>query len=448
MRIVVLGAGTVGTSIADLLGRHRHSITVVDVDAAKTRQLNQELDVRAITGSASASSILFQAEVSGADLCLAVTGIDEVNLIAASLAKAMGANRSIARVFSSVYQDMSTFDYQRHFNIDRLLSLERLAALEFARGIRNPGSLTVENMAGGELEVEEWVVDPATLAVGKQLRSLKLPAGVRIGCIIRDGKTRIAGAADEVQAGDRVTAIGRRGDVDKIRRTFQKQQIEKKIVVIAGGGETGTHLARLLLGRRTAIVMIEENADQAEYLSRTLDGVTVVHADATRRAVLEEERVGNADVFVATMGDDEENIMAGVEASEVGAKSIMALVGRPDYASVVGKLGIDLAVSPREVMAKQVLSYLNLGPVVTRSHILDSTVSVLELEVSPNTPATEYVLADLQLPTQSLIASVSRDLYVHVPGADDRLKAGDRVIALVEDAQLDPLVSVFKSNAS
>ena len=129
---------------------------------------------------------------------------------------------------------------------------------------------------------------------------------------------------------------------DKVRRMFQRTQIEKKIVVIAGGGETGTHLSRLLAGRRTAVVLIEESANRAEELARTLTDVTVVHADATRRAVLEEERVGNADVFVACMGDDEENIMAGVEAREVGAKSVMALIGRPDYASVVGKLGIGL----------------------------------------------------------------------------------------------------------
>ncbi len=444
MRIVVLGAGTVGTSIADILGRHRHSITVVDVDAAKTRQLNQELDVRAITGSAAASSVLFQAGVIGADLCLAVTGSDEVNLVAASLSKAMGANRSIARVFSSVYQDLSTFDYQHHFNIDQLLSLERLAAVEFARSIRNPGSLTIENMAGGELEVQEWSVQPAARAAGTQLKSLQLPKGVRIVCIIRGDKTWIAGADDQLQVGDRVTAIGRRGDVEKVRGLFEKKLIEKKTVIIAGGGETGSHLARLLAGRRTSVVLIEEDEEQAENLARTLESVTVVHADATSRAVLEEERVGSADVFVACMGDDEENIMAGVEAKEVGATSIMALIGRPDYASVVGKLGIDLAVSPREVIAKQVLSYLNRGAVVTRSSIVGSTISVLELDVPDGAAATEHVLAELRLPPQCLIAAVIRSQHVGVPGANDRLKAGERVIVLVEDQQSDALLSLFK----
>ena len=139
MRILTLGGGTVGTWIADLLCRNRHSVTVVDIDPIHTRRINDELDVRAITGSASQSSVLFQAGVMSADLCLAVTGDDEVNLVGASMAKAMGARRSIARVYAPVFRDLSTFDYQRHFGIDRLLSLEHLSATELARNIRNPG---------------------------------------------------------------------------------------------------------------------------------------------------------------------------------------------------------------------------------------------------------------------------------------------------------------------
>ena len=181
MQIVVLGAGTVGTSIANMLCQHRHSVTVVDQDPARTRRVNEELDVRAVTGSAAQSSVLFQAQVLGADLCLAVTGIDEVNMIAASMAKAMGARRSVARVYAPVFRDLSTFDYQRHFQIDRLLSIEHLSAMELAREIRHPGAVAVENFARGELEMQELVVDDGTGAVDVPLKELKLPSGVRIG---------------------------------------------------------------------------------------------------------------------------------------------------------------------------------------------------------------------------------------------------------------------------
>jgi trk system potassium uptake protein TrkA len=446
MRIVVLGAGTVGSSIADLLCRYRHSVTVVDSSMEKTRRVNEMLDVGVVTGSAAESTTLFQAGVSGSDICLAVTGVDEVNLVAGSLAKAMGAHRTMARVFAPVYRDLSTFDYQRHFKIDRLLSLEHLAALEFARGIRNPGSLAVETLARGELEVQEWEVQPSTRSVGVALKDFDLPKGVRVGSIVRDGKTWIATADDVFQVGDRVTVIGRRGDIDELRGAFQKKNTEKKMVVIAGGGETGYNLARILEGKRFAVLLMELDPARCQFLANHLKYATVVQADATRRVTLEEERVTAADVFVACIGDDEDNIMAGVEARDIGAKSVMALINRPDYANIVGKLGIDLAVSPREVMAKQVHSFLNTGSIISRTQLAGGVIAVLELEVYAGAPVTEHVLANLRLPRQCLIAAVTREDFVKVPGADDRLKPGDTVVTLVQDSAIDEMLPLFAAN--
>lgn len=444
MRILTLGGGTVGTWIADLLCRNRHSVTVVDIDPVHTRRINDELDVRALTGSASQSTILFQAGVMTADLCLAVTGDDEVNIVGASLAKAMGARRSIARVYAPVFRDLSTFDYQRHFGIDRLLSLEHLSATELARNIRNPGSVIVENFARGELEVQEVIVRSKTSAVEVPLKTLGLPAAVRIGSIYRGGSMWIAGAEDRIQLNDRITLIGRREDIDEVKDLFDRGDVAKKRVVIAGGGETGYHLARTLEGERFSIMLMDESRERCEFLSSNLQRATVVQADATRRSVLEEERVGNADVFVACTGDDENNIMAGVEAREIGAKQIMGIVGRPDYASVVGKLGIDVAVSERDVMAKQVLGFLNTGAVVSRTMLPGGKIGVYEIEVTPGCAATERSLANLKLPPQCLIAAVLREQYVRVPGADDRLEPGDTVVALIEDSAADAALRFFK----
>ncbi len=447
MRIVVLGAGTVGTSIADLLCRNRHIVTVVDKNPDTTRRLNEELDVRAVTGSACEASVMFQADVLGSDICLAVTGFDEVNLVAASLAKAMGARRTMARIFAPVFHDKSTFDYQRHFDIDRLLSLEHLSAIEFARAIRNPSALAIENLAHRELEMHEFEVQNSSKIAGVLLKDLKLSTGIRVGSIDRDGTTWIAGADDQLQCGDRITVIGTREQMDEVSRYIHKKQPPKKTIVIAGGGETGYHLARAIEGFRFATVVLEMSHDRCEFLANKLKHHTVVEADATRRAVLEEERVSQADVFVACFGDDEDNIMACVEAREIGAKRVMSIVDRPDYANVVGKLGIDLAVSPREVMAKQVLGFLNKGAIISRAPIAGSDISVLELQVEEGAPITEHVLANLQLPSQCLIAAVSREDYVRVPGADDRLRAGDTVVALVDRAAETKMLPLFDGPA-
>ena len=159
--------------------------------------------------------------------------------------------------------------------------------------------------------------------------------------------------------------------------------------------------------------------------------------------MLEEERVGRADIFAACTGDDESNIMACVEAKELGTDYIMAIVQRPDYAHVVGKLGIDLAVSPRDVMAKQVLSYLNLGPTVSRTMLPGDRIGVYELEVNEGVAATQSALSELKLPAGCLVVAMMRHEHVRVPGADDRLEPGDRAIALVDLSVSDAVLALF-----
>jgi trk system potassium uptake protein TrkA len=443
MNVVILGMGTVGRSITELLAQHGHDVTVVDNDAAVIRQVEESLDVRAVLGSAADASLLFQVGVQAAHLCLAVTNVDEINLVAASVAKAMGAQRSIARVFSPAYREYSTFDYQRHFGIDRLLSLEHLTALELATVIRNPGSVAVENFARGLIEMQEIVVEPEAKAVGVALRDMHFPPGVRVGSITHGSQTAVAGPDDEVEAGDSVTLIGTRGDVDRVKRHFEHRTPSRQHVVIAGGGEIGYSLARILEGRRHSVTIVETDAQRCEVLANRLEGATILSGDATQLSLLEEERVGSADVFVATMGDDEDNIMAAVEAHELGTAKSMAVIRRPDYARVIEKLGIDHTVSPRLVMARQVLSYLTEGPVLSRTSF--SGTDVLELEVQPGAPATRHTLRDLPLPKQALVAAIMREDYVRVPGADDGFSAGDMVVLLVQKDSMRDAVVVFAS---
>lgn len=447
MRIVVLGAGTVGQSVAAMLCRGRHGVTVIDTDADQVRHVNETLDVRAIAGSASQSSVLFQAGVSSVDLCLAVTGDDEVNLVSASMAKAMGARRAVARVYAPVFRDLSTFDYQRHFGIDRLLSLEHLTAMELARAIRHPGSVVVENLARGEIEVSEVTVAERSRYVDKSLPELGLPKGVLIGSLSRDGQAHIAGAGDTVRAGDRLTVIGARQNVEEVKTALRGDRGGKTSVVIMGGGETGLHLARILESQRFAVSLLEIDRNRCEFLATMLDDTTVVNCDGTRRAVLEEERVSDASVFVACTGDDEDNIMAAVEARDLGANTVLSIVGRPDYAHVVGKLGIDFAVSPRQAMAKQIMGYLTTGSVISRTPLGEGDIVALEIDVQPESQATRSVIADFRVPRQCLIAAVTRDDYAFVPSAKDRIRAGDTVVVLVRDQDAAAVSPLFDQEA-
>ncbi len=295
--------------------------------------------------------------------------------------------------------------------------------------------------------MQEVAITDETSAVGVPLKDLAFPKGVRIASIYHDGRLSIAGAEDTIAVGDRISLIGSREDIDDVKGLFEMEPPQKIGVVIAGGGETGYHLALVLEGRRCGVVLMDNDRERCEFLAAHLKHTTVVNADAQHRASLEEERVGSADVFVACTGDDEDNIMACVEARELGAKMILAIVSRPDYANVVGKLGIDQAVSPREVVARQVLGFLNTGPVVSRMPLLSGGgIDILEIDVVDGAPAAERVLANVDFPSRCLIAAVIHENYVKVPGADDRLCPGDTVVAFVEDAMVENTVSLFNAN--
>lgn len=443
MNIVILGAGRVGSSIADMLCRMEHSVTIVDTDPKMVARINEELDVRAIVGSAAQSSVLFQAGISGADVCMAMTGRDEINIVAASLAKSMGARRSVARVYAPVFRDLSTFDYQRHFGIDRMLSLEHLTAMELARGIREPGSVVVEQFARGGLEVQEMVVGSEGKVTRSKVRDLGLSPNVRLGTIQRENRMWIASADDQLQIGDKVTVFSRPEDIKPVKALFKTRTGGTKRVVIVGGGETGLHLARTLEREGFKVMIIEREAERCQLLANLLESTSVIHATATDPENLEEQRVGNADVFVACTGDDEDNLMLGVKANDLGAKQVMAVIGRADYASVTERLGIDVAVSSRDVMARQILSYLNEGVVISRAKMPGGLINVIEVDVLAGSPATESTIAELGLPERCLMVAVIQLDYVRVPGANDHLSANDTAILILEDDVVDAALALF-----
>lgn len=445
MRILVLGGGAIGASAAEVLcPKHRVTIVERDPDVARLIDDNPAIDARVIQGSASQSSALFQAGALDADLCLAVTNDDEVNLVAASVAKAMGSRRSIARVYQPIFLDTSTFDYRCHFHIDRLINLELLAAMDLARVVRLPGALAVENFAVRDLELQEIEVKNATAAVHVPLRQLKLGKGVRVAAIVRGDEVFIAGAEDTIEVGDRVTLLGKREEIDAAKDQFEIEPPQRLGVVIAGGGETGYHLARLLEGKRFAVLLMESNRDRAEFLAAHLDRTTVVCRDIRNRADLEEEGVPSADFFLACTGDDENNIIACVEAKELGVKKVAAVVGRTDYLHILAKLGIDYVTTPRQVVIREVEAHLNTGAVISRKPLVpDSRLLVVELDVFEGAPVTQHVLATVGLPHHCLIAARIRGESVTLPGADDRIKPGDNVVALVHADVLDELVQLF-----
>ena len=443
MHIVVIGAGTVGTSIAELLCEHGHNVVLVDASRTALERVEERLDVQTVHGSGSEAIPLFQSGAQSADLVLAVTNIDEVNFTSASIAKAMGAKRSIVRIYNPSYRDFSTFDYQRHFRIDRLISLEHLTALEIAKNIRAPGLFAVENFARGGIHVREVAVSSDAKAAGKPLREIALPSNVRVGLVSSLQSTRIPEADDIISPGDHVTLIGEEKAIEEVRRRFEDKVPRTLHVIIAGGGEVGFHLARALQRDRFRCTIMEADRDRCEELAKRLPNATILNADTTDRNEMEEARVASADAFVATTGRDEDNIICGVEAKELGANQILSVVRRPDYANVLEKLGIDIAVSPRMVLAREIIGMLSGGPILAESDVAGKAAVVWEVEVQEGAPITAAPLKDLPHPP-CLITAIVRDEFVWVAGGDDQLKPGDTAVVLLRHAARDNVLEFFQ----
>ncbi len=447
MRVLILGGGKVGQTIAEILGTHHHDVTVIESDENRAKQLDDLLDSGAvITGSAAHADALFQADVASAEVCLAVTGCDEVNLVGASIAKTMGARRVAARIFSSSIQDTSTVDYQKHFGVDRLMSIEHLTAAEFAREIRVTGELTIDHFAGGEIEIQEILIfDEPPSAMRKPLAELKFPPDVRVGVIRREGEIKIAMASDMIQQGDRISLIGTRETIEKTKKKFQGQSPKAKRILIGGGGEIGYQLALILHERRHLVTIMEAKRERCDYLSVRLPGCTVIQGDVTNRTLLQNEHIHNFDGFVACTGEDEKNIIAALEVKSYSEEiRTMVLVDRPDYRMLTEKLKIDQAIVPASVIAKQVLGFLNHGPILFRNmELFGQAIDVVELEVTAGAKITEDTLRNVPLPRQCLLAAVMRTRFVQVPNADFRFLPGDTVVALVQPEMLAELVQFF-----
>ncbi|MEM9413808.1 MAG: NAD-binding protein, partial [Planctomycetota bacterium] len=329
--------------------------------------------------------------------------------------------------------------------IDRLLSLEHLAAMELARGIRDPSSVIVEQYARGGMEVHEVVVYTEGKATRCKLKELNLPTGVRLATIRRGNRMWIAGAEDQLEVGDSVIIFSRHEDMKKVKSIFRTSSVAKKRIVIAGGGEIGLHLARTLEREGYMITVMDSDAERCKLLAKILDNTAIIHCDATQREHLEEERVGNVDVFAACTGDDEDNIMMAVEAKDLGAQQVLTMIDRPNYSNITSKLGIDFTVTQKSVMARQVLAYLTEGAIISRAKLPGGLINILELDVMPGSPITTGTLAELGLPDRCLVAAIGNQDTFRVPGGNDRIQGSDTAIIIVEEDVMDAALAFFNT---
>lgn len=440
MNIFIAGGGRVGFHITRLLSGDNQDVTAIDADADRLEEIDYHLDVSTVHGDGSSIMLQQQIGVAGADLFVASMGNDEVNLIAAATAKGLGAKEAVARVDNPMYIE-SNILYETVLGINYILSPEALAALEIANYIEHPGVLAAEDFGRGLVQMRQVRVTKTPTTNGKALKDVIPPgSGVLLGLIDRRGESQIPHGDSVVELGDHITLVGHRDKLPGVQNMFMDSMECARRVAIMGGSTIGLRVAQALEGKVKSIKLFERREDRTEALAEKLTKAKVICRDATSRVALEQEHLDSVDVFVAATNDDERNIMAGVLAKEVGARTVVAVVHQPDFAPIVERLGIDLAVTPRSSFANSVLKLVHRGQVTSLAVLSEGKVEVLEIPVGDGSPILGRRLIDMRskFPRGALITTILRGDKVIVPSGEDEIEAGDSLILVASAQALDP----------
>lgn len=443
MNITVIGAGEVGTHIATVLSHQKHNVVVVDSDPDRIARLEETLDAGTVVGHGTDIDALTLAGVGEADLVLCVSNSDEVNFGAAVLCKQLGARQTIVRARKHFYLSDRLRTYVETFHVDRVVCPEVLTAQEIAKRIEHPGTQRLEYFAHGRVQLRSIVVEPDAQAVNKALREIPLPGRTLIASIKRDAKLIIPGGDDRILSGDVISIMGSTVDISKIEKLFRKASARAKRVVIVGGGLVGFYLAQILERRSFSVTLVERRLWLCEKLSEQLGRTEVVHGDATQLAFLKENRFTKADAFAATTSSDDTNLMACLLMREMGVPITAVVMHRPDFASLVERLGVSYALSPRYVVADTVLNMLQEHNALSTAVLEGGDVEVVEFRVTAGAPLAGRALKDAKLPPGTLLGSIVRRGEVIIPKGGDSVEVGDSVVVLTPHDQVGRLEKLF-----
>lgn len=440
MKIIVLGAGQVGSTVAQNLANENNEVTVVDLNLETLQDLNNRLDLNTVYGHAAYPNVLRQAGAEDADMLIAATNSDETNMIACQIAYTLFQTTSrIARVRSQQYlTEKEALFKKKHIPIDVLISPERLVTDHIERIIEHPGALQVVDFADRRVRLVGVTAEDSAPMAGQPPAHLQVLLPDIDTCIVtvyRNDKPIVKNDIEFIQEGDLVFYIAARENTVAIMQQFHRPDKPSRHVMIAGGGNIGMALAQRLEAKYN-VKLIEKSPERAQYLAETLDGVMVLNGDVADQDLLLEENINSMGLFCALTNDDEANILSAMVARKMGARKVMSLINRPAYVELVEKGFIDVAISPHNVTIGALLRHVRRGDVVAVHSLRRGSAEALEAIAHGDSNTSEVVgrtIAELPLPSGSVIGAVVRGKDVLIAKDDLTIEAEDHVIVLVVD---------------
>lgn len=451
MNIIIVGCGKVGTALAQQLDEEGHDITVIDINSEALKRVTDIADVMGIEGNGVFHSVLSEAGIEYADMFIAMTESDEMNLLSCLIAKKSSSCRTIARVRNPVYISERNFIKEK-LGISMIINPELEAANEMARLFTIPSAMEVDTFERGRIELLKTKIPSDSPLNGVQIKSAlgKLSGKILICAIERENEVIIPTGDDYLKAGDKISFITNRRDSSAF---FKKAGIGKehiKSIIIVGGGKITYYLTKKLCEYGFKVKIIEKDKERCEYLNSVFPGnVVIINGDGSDRRLLLEEDIENADGFASITDMDEENVMLSFYvASNYSAKTVTK-INKLDFEDVLDRLSIGSVIYPKNITAEMIISYVRAlensagSNVQTLYNIVGGKAQALEFSVKTSSAVTDVPLCDLQLKKNLILCCISRGGKMIIPSGQDKVQIGDTVVVVTTNRNLGDIRDIL-----
>jgi len=452
MKIIIIGDGKLGYHLAENLSKENNDIVIIDKNPEALKKADENLDVMCIKGNGLSTRTLLEAGIKEADLLIASTSSDEINMVCCLTAKKLGAAHTIARIRDPEYAEELS-QLKADLDLDMVINPEQAVAGEIARVIEFPPAANVETFAKGQVVMMEIKVASSMNIVNKSLDNINRGgiSGILIGSVLREDKVIIPNGDFVIQNNDVLHIVGQPSKIAQFCKSIGIHVQRIKNVMIVGGGRIAYYLAKYLDEMDIKVKIIEIDRARCLELSELLPNALIICGDGTDESLLHSENISNMGAFVAITDIDEENIISALMAKQYGVQKAIAKINRINYSFAISKLGIDSMVSPKLITANYILRYVRglqnaMGnPMDALYRIMNDQVEVVEFTANKNTVLLNTPLRNLNILRGILIAAIVRRNEIIIPHGNDVIKANDKVILIVKDKKLTDLNDIVKS---
>lgn len=449
MKIVIVGCGKVGKAIIEQLSKEGHDIIAIDNDPRVVQKAVDDYDISGIAGNGANYDIQKDAQVEGADLLIACTSSDELNILCCLVAKKLGADDTIARIRNPEY---FTLFMGRELGLSMMVNPEYEAAKEISRILRFPTAIKVDTFGEGKVEIIEIKVGESNPLVNMQLMNLvpKFGAKILVCAVQRNDEVIIPSGTFTLQAGDKIHITGPHNDIFNFCRKLGILQSSVKKVMIVGGGRIGYYLAEQLKKLSIAVKIIESDEATCHNLAENLSKVEIIHADGSDQDVLMSEGLGATDALISLTGVDEQNIIISLFANSKGVKKVITKINKNTYHSMLAASGVESIISPKSLTSSQIARYVRGkensqgSTVLTLHRLVDDRVEALEFLATKSFRELSKPLRTVKTNENVLIACILRKNLVITPNGNDSIEDGDRVIVVTTNNFLDDLNDILE----